>query len=649
MPVIGTRSFKGEIPRVEPYLLGDTNAQYALDCDFANGSLKPLQAGFLLRAMANNPVRGIYTEDGANFYTWAAETIAYQSPVIDDSFNRMYYLTPSEGIFRVANKLGMAFNGPTPQSGNIWKAGVPRPTVAPVLSVVDRYTMPDYPSYTVTAESWWTDTSGISYNRGAATLGTVKALNTYTVSKATKPTPPEGTTMTYKLWVKLLFTNVTNNTEIMSATVSSAATAKSNALPGSVEFTLDENSAGSSCTVSLKWGTSETRAYTYVFKNTWEEEGAPAPAATISVTYLQDVRIEMQDPASMFANYRPYSATNVYRTFGTSGTYIRANVEYQGNTLAFEKVLKPLSGGEALQSTNWTPPPDGLQGLEISPNGWFLAFKGNTLYMAEPYRPHAWPYNMTFRTAIRGVRTGQQSIVVTTADGVYVVTGAMPSAAQQVKLSSPQPGIAQRSMANIDGAVAYASNDGFVLVNGASAETSVSQQLFDRKTWRNRYGNQLTDASMRFAYHDGALVSSSSVEANGFLLRMDDDAGSFTRLSSRYDSMFMLPVNDALYYSSGASVYQFRGGTAGTFVWKSKEYIFPAQVTFGAGYIRCDGNVTMELYAEDVLVATKTLTSGHFRLKDNLPRKLRWSYKLTGTGVVYEIQMARSMQELKDV
>lgn len=654
MSVIGTRSFKGEIPRIEPHLLPPTHAQRAVDCDFANGSLKPLQGGFVLRSMANSPVGGIYTEDGINFYTWQAETYAFQSPVIDDTNNRVYYLTPSQGLFKATTKTGMTVSGPTPTASNSWNVGVPRPTVAPVLSIVENRNLtgypifPDYPNYSVKVEAWYEDSSNKSYGRAVAShVEVVKAIE-YTFTVPARPADVAAD-VTLRLAAKITFINTDSNTEIMSATVRNGATGRSQSLPGGVEFTLEETGGATSAKITLRWGVSETRAYTYTYINSWLEEGAPAPASTISLTYIQSVQATLTP--GVFTGYRPFQRYQIYRTFGASASYLPIEMISPG-PIFVDGYRKPFAGGEALQSMNWTPPPTGLQGIDMAPNGWFAAFKGNTLYMSEPFRPHAWPYNMTFPKNIRGIKVGQQSIVVTAADGVYIVAGAHPSAAQQLKLSSPQPGIAQRSMANVDGAVAYASNDGFILVQGTTASPDVSQKLFDRGTWRRMFATQLADASMRMAYHDGALIAVSSnssipsTQAQGFLFRMDDDAGSFTRLSARYDSMFMLPVADSLYYAQGAVVSQFRGGDPGTFDWWSGDSIFPMDVTFAIGFLNASGPVRVRIYSNDAVVYDQTVAPGYFRLP-SMTKRLKWSVRLEGSVTVREFFIAGSITELK--
>lgn len=376
-----------------------------------------------------------------------------------------------------------------------------------------------------------------------------------------------------------------------------------------------------------------------------EEEGAPAPPATISPTYVQDVKIVTKTES--FSGFRPLKETNIYRTYGTSETYVKTEVIDNDDHFIDNSVV-PTSVGRALDSIDYYPSPTGLQGAVGLPNGWFAAFKGNTLYMSEPYRPHAWPYSMTFPNNIRGLCPAQQSLVVTATDGVYIVAGSYPRSAQQVKLACPQPGIAQRSMANIDGAVAYASNDNIILVSGNSATPEAGQKLFTRNKWRDRYSASLSSAGMRFGYHDGALVMTSKDQNLGFVIRLDEAVGSFTRTTVGFDSMFLLPVTDTLYYSIGSTVYRYNSGTAKQFDWWGKDFVFTKHETFGAGYIRCDGAVTVRLYADGEEVFGATLTTGHFRLPGITP-KLRWSVRITGNVSVHEFHLARSMMELQRV
>lgn len=642
MATISYKSFMGEIPNMDPHLLPDNRAQRAMNCEFLGGALEPMKAGAIYKnGMASNPVKGIFTDDGIDFLTWTDETQAYKSPVTNDTNRRVYYLTPSEGIFRVTPTPITPLGG-SPATGNFWKAGVLRPTVAPALALVQRTTLADYPSASVALRVWY-EYGGKQYGLTTPALTTKTAFTEYEfpVPAFDAEAYPAGATLV----AELVFNSGASTGRIMALLIRAGSSAKSMALPGGLEAAFD--AAGR---ITITWGVTETRAYVYTYRNSWLEEGAPSPAALISPTYMQDVRITVT--SADFTEYRPLQDYKIYRTYGTSASYVGVTVT--GSGLIFTDSSNAKSAvGTALQSTDWTPPPTGLQGLILMPNGWFAAFKDNTLFMSEPYRPHAWPYSMSFGRSIRGIASAQQSIVVTTADGVHVVTGAFPGSAQQIRLNLPQAGISQRSMTPIDASVAYASNDGIVFVQGASATIDVSQKLFTRVRWRENYGSNLD--TMSFAYHDGCLVAASKA-GDGFTIRLDEDVGNFSRVgvvaagdeTGDFGTMFYLPVTDTLYYAKGNVIYTFKGGPNKTFDWWGKDWIFPAHQTFGAFYIRCDGETRLTIYRDGAEVHTAKYQPGHHRLP-SLGRGLRWSVRFSASEAVHEFAMAQTMGELRNV
>lgn len=638
MPKISYKGFDGEIPKLAKHLLPAVNAQLATNCIFSDGTLRALKGGALLQSMANNPVKGIYTEDGLLFYTWAQETYAFKSPVLEDAFGRVYYLTPAVGEFRVALASGMAVGGPSP--GTSWKVGVPKPTIAPALATVDRSTLPDYPGALISATAWW-DYNGTKYSEGAVALTQVTAWRSYTFTPPAKPgSPPEGVTPVLVVRVQIKDSN-NSNAILMDVVVRASSSATSNAFPGSVETALTVTTTQGR--LDLTWGATEGRSYIYTNQNTWNEESAPSPPAVISPTYVQDVAVTVT--ASDFTGYRPFSKYVIYRTYGGNPTYVQTGLAGTGTTQT-DTSRRPTSG-IALLSTDYYPPVTGLEGIELMPGGWFVTFKDNYLYKHAPYLPHAVPYIETFPTSIRGVRSSQSGLVVTCADGVYVVSGVGPQQAGYMKMDAPQPGIAQRSMTSLDGAVAYASSDGLPLVVGSFASMDASQKLFTREKWRELYGDIIGDYSLRLSYHDGLLVASSNTQAKGFMLRLDENAGSYTRHVQRMDCTFQLPVNDALYYSVGSDVYQFNAGSALTFDWWGKEHAFTYAVSIGAGRIRCSGTVNVKIYADGALWQESNVTDGYFRIKPK--RAHRWSVRLGGSGTVFELELAQSMQELRGV
>lgn len=633
--MIDLKRFGGEVPLLPPSELPDYAAQQALFCDFAHGNLAPLKGGFLLGAMSN-AVKSIYTEDGIYFYTWPTEAWPVKSPVMRDVYNRVYYL--DAGVLRVTTTAGMQTNGGVPASS--FKVGVPQPTVAPVLAIVDRTDLRDYPGATFALTVWW-EFNGKRYQEATAALTAVTALRTYTFDAPVRDTlnTPSGAV------VRATFKGLDSaSKQFMTVTMTAGDTdARSNAVPGGITFAMTLVS-GNQHRIELIFGISETRAYTYTARNIWLEESPPSPPSQIATTYLQDVQVTLT-AVDFSGGYQVLDDYLTYRTVGASADYMRVKVSTDLVFTDSSSKAEDMLG--VLETADYEAPPPLMDAMVVLPNGSLAGFKGTTLYISEVYRPHTWQYEIPFPKSVRGLLVVPGALIATTAEVGYAVIGSDPASMQPVPLPVPQAGISQRSMAKLPGQGVYASNDGFVSVVGSQASLAQSQALFARDNWQQRYGAVLT--SMRFAHHDGALVATSSAEALGFVLRTDEQAaGQMTQFNVQMDSMFQLPAADSLYYSVGSNVYQFRGGSVLSYTWWSKDFVFATERNIGAGYIRCDGTVTLTFYADGEQVEQFTVTTGHFRLSSGYKR-MRWSVKVQGTGAVYRLCLARTMGELKRV
>jgi hypothetical protein len=666
MTTLVLKNFSGELPNVPDYKLPDANAQQALFCDFAQNDLRPLRGGTLIKTMTNT-VRGIYTEEGTNFFTWPVETFAVKTPVNNDVYGRMYFLNTNG--FKVAQySLATATGGEPSTSFNV---GVPAPTVAPTLVLKQRASLPDYPSISTTTTVWY-ELNGKRYQEGAMTSFVVvapwkkytftppartlynpgqEATSTFdtagenTVTVTTEAVAATGTPPDAKLTAQIIIKDTSNsNKEIFNVTVSSGATTptRSNAFPGGVEVMLSTDGA-----LTFEWGVVETRAYIYTMVNAILEESVPSGANAVSLTYLDYVEITTADPS--FTGYIPKSTVNIYRTFGTNPTYFKITTTSLGGGVFKDETYKSSDIGVALPSLDWDLPESGMTGLVSMPNGFFAAYKNNMLYFSEPFRPHAWPYGMSFPNNITGICTDAQSLVVTTNTGAYMVLGSLPSNMSQQKLPLPQAGIAQRLMVNLEGAVAYASSDGIVLVQGSQSTMTLSQKFYSREDWRSTFATIADDA--RFGYTDGYLVMVSSQEAKGIIIRLDEAAGTLTQFNETFDSMFYLPITDTLYYSKGAAVYRLRDGSAAyyTLDWWSKEFTLPNFTNFGAFFIRCTASTVVSIYVDAALWHTFTAaTTGYYRLPAG-KRAVRWSVRVQTTGKIEEIALAESMSEFRSV
>lgn len=651
MAVLAFRKFFGEIPKESPWQLPDGAAQESVFCDHLQGFLAPLKDGLLLKTLTNagGAIKGLYTENGINFFTWLSETSAFRGPIAADSYSRVYYLTPSEGIFRVTTSPDAAYvNGGSPITN--YKVGVPKAANAPVLTLADRTTLLDYPLAAFTFTAWW-EHNGTRYNQAnVAPTATTAPYRSYNFAEPAAGDAPEGA----KLVMQAVLAEGTKQLFTINSADGAATPGRTSALPGGVEMTLRKTASG--YTVDFLWGVVATYAYVFTCTNLWGEESQPSAAALISPTYLQDVLITVTAPT--FTGYRPFADYNIYRTFGNSPNYVRitkalvTGLQYRDETRGTGDV------GPALRSVDWAEPPTGLEGIELTSDGWFIAFKGNTVYMSEPNRPHAWPYSKAFSSAIRGVRAGKRFVVIATAKDTHVMVGTHPASASYDKLDTPQAGINQRTMVNIEGAVAFASADGIVTVSGGRGSLELSRQLFDRVDWQDRYGAALATNGFRFAYHDGFLAAlSDTVGRPGFLVRLEGEEGStFTELPFRFDAAFYLPVADALYYTVNNAVYEFGagGGYLGSANWTSKEYRLPKPESFSVLYVRKGvGALTISLLRDDgTLAAINSFSSAAGAYTVRLPstgRYERWAVWVQTNGPVYDIQYAGDPKELQGV
>lgn len=667
MTSIVLKNFSGELPNIPKYKLSDANAQQAINCDFAQNDLRPLKDGALLKTMATT-VKGIYTEEGTNFFTWPTETYACKGPVLNDSFGRVYFMN-TDGFKVTQYSLATATGG---QPSSSWVVGVPTPTTQVTLTVKERSDLPDYPSKSVTLDAWY-ELDGKQYDKAStlASLVEVTPWKEYTFTPPTRTAyndgksavttydsgtgetttvtatgTPTGTPPDAKLVCQIIFkdTSVTPNKEFFNITISSGSSTptRSAAFPGGVEMTL--TSTGK---VTFSWGIVETRAYVYTMVNDFGEESDPSPANTVSVTYMQYVEVGTAVPS--FTGYKPRASTNIYRTFGTNANYFKvvATLKSGSTTVYEDKTYKSSDIGVSLPSLDWELPVTGMLGLTAMPNGVFAAYKENKVYLSEPYRPHSWQYIKSFPHPVVGICADAQSLVVTTKANAFMILGSVPANMAVQKLPLPQAGITHKLMTNIEGAVAYASNDGIVLVQGSQATMALSQKFYSREDWRNTISTISADA--RFGYTDGYLVMVSSASAKGIVIRLDEAAGTLTQLNETYDSMFYLPVQDTLYYSKGANVYRFRGGSYYTLDWWSKDFVLGDYVNFGAAYIKCTASTTITLYADDVQWYQFTASgTGYYRLPSG-NRSLRWSVRFQTAGIVEEFAMADAMSELRSV
>lgn len=422
-------------------------------------------------------------------------------------------------------------------------------------------------------------------------------------------------------------------------------------------------------TVDIEYLASEARTVSYVitFENTWGEESAPSEPYVVDVLPWQDVRFAQ--------TYTPLvggvaiAGLNLYRTYGATAAYIKANTEprteqdNEGRWLVKDSTRKPNTT-IALQSVEWDAPPADLENLTYAGNGILVGSAGKDLRMSEPYRPHAWPYFMTFPHKIVGIVEVEGGLLVTTRSQPYFVFGTHPEQMSQQRLNADQAGASSRAMAKLEGRAIYASNDGLVSVAGGQASIESSQQLFTRDDWRQRFADAIDNIvlgawdGMLLGAIDPTLPDSTGVDEN-FILRLDEAPG-FSRMS--LPAGVGAPLGFAVaektdrFYVCGANGFApFGEGDDMEFDWFSKVYVFPRPVFFAAGvaqYNTIDG-ITLRLTSIDNLEDSGPIDlpwgsdRRAFRIRSMAPSK-RWSVSLKGKGSVMSVEFGASFAELQN-
>lgn len=578
--------FAGLLPRVDETALPINAAVIAENIDFGYGQLVSLKGDFKLRDMSI-AARSIFSEDGLRFFAWPEDVNCVISPMQSGlASDRLYYSTAND--FRVT-LMSLATIGGAPPSSS-YRVGVPRPAVAPVVTIVD----PPLPDVGVAVvDSAPADTY-------AARLEAAQAA---------------------------LKSSVEANTKI----------------------------------------TTETRVYTYAYRNVYNESGPPSVPVSVAVKAITYNKVTAYSTVTVDVNfdgsgpYVPILSADVYRTNGAATTddyYFAFSVSGAEGLVRTVDTVPPGSLNEPLTNIDAYPPDPMLTGLVNIGNGILAAFKGRELWFSDAYRPWSWPpaYMKSFRTPIVGLHPHGTGALVTTLGEPSIITGISPDAMSEVPLSIPQAGVSKWSMLSLNGRAIYACQDGIVAINGGQPDLSLSERFFTREVWRKRYGAGLS--SMEFAHYDGRVVVFSKTNAFvPFMLQLEEGGGEMTDLPGLVaQSALVLSTSDQMYTVNGTSLNQFGGGPALPLRWKSGDIVLPAPRVLAIAQVECVGNFEVKFYQAGKLGYSVKLNSGMstFRLpaepyKEHagLPPSDRWQFEIIGAGTFKWIRAAASALEFK--
>lgn len=673
--------FQGIVPRLPATLLPPQHAAQAAYCDFAYGELRNTIGSAVERSLAN-VAASIYTDDGDLFFSWLEDVNAVRSPMAADTFDRLYYTTPTD--FRLALRSGMSTTGGPPPSS--YRVGVPRPAAAPTaagtsgvpLTLTNDGTMPVFMGGHGDSTVY---NSGGSYGPIVGTVSiTLVTAGSVAVLVNWQAIAPGSANFNTRVEIQCdgAIVLAQSDSGFGSYVTCHSASASSVLAAGTHTFTIRFANDWSGGAFTLgSWGatvlpvlvsgdtlpadtttnTDVTRAYVWTQVNIYGEEGPPSPPTSLTFP-LGPVSLTLPYVVPV-DDYAPIKELRIYRT--PDGSSI-AEYFYVGavpmlgaasGPLAFADNLASAELNESLASTYYYPPDPTLIGLMSLPNGILMAWKSNELHFSDAYKPWSWPpqYVLTFRDYnIVGAIPVGASVLVTTTGKPFMVSGVSPDSMTNAVINLQQAGASKWALADIGGQIVYASHDGIVAFDGGLPSMEFSDNYFTRDVWRARYAAGL--ATMRFAVWDGRLIVYSSAAAFApFMIGLDEARGAMTELPGLLaQCSFVSPVADQCFIATGTDLLRFAAGGPQTASWTSRIIVLDRPRNFSVAQANCTGAWQVSFYADNVLRHTQSLTDGNttFRLPSGFLAE-RWQLAFSGYGRFLSLAVGETANDLKTI
>ncbi len=451
------------------------------------------------------------------------------------------------------------------------------------------------------------------------------------------------------------------------------------------------------------------RAYVYTWITEYGEESAPSPPTIVNgwSNGVWTLSLFTPPPDEMGVT-RNIKTTRLYRTVpsttGQTTYFFIADIDILTETYTDTIDDATIALNTILPSALWTPPPEGLQGILSMPNGMAVGFRGNELWFAEPYRPHAWPaaYVLTTEFPIVGIGVTGQAVVACTSATPYVAAGVNPSSMSLTKALGPEPCIARGSIISTDTGVFYCSPNGLIKVDQNGTAGNTTELWITRERWRDLTPPRsiraipLSSSYFAFGVVDGTDHTLAQV---GFTIELGTDSSSFTiwpqpgghrigfnnMTAPRDSDIFNVQVDPwtgiGLLIQDGAVYYYDFSDQAPTiqpYIWRSKLYqqntkknyeaikvyfsVPPGSPTQNAvrkidatadpswEILDSDRYGIIRVYADDRLVTVREIRSSGELLRIISGYKYEtWQFEIEGRVLISNVQIATSVKELASV
>jgi hypothetical protein len=435
------------------------------------------------------------------------------------------------------------------------------------------------------------------------------------------------------------------------------------------------------------------RTYLYTFVDIYGLESAPSlPSAVVSGASDGIWTVSGLPTTAPVAptgkTYPPVAKVRVYRT--TTGTTAAATfflvreylIAFPPAGGSFVDVLDDVHAALALQlaSTSWAPPVDDLDGLVALPGGMLVGFSGNTIHFCEPDRPHAWPaaYDLSVQYPIMGLGIWNSLLMVLTQGYPSQGSGNHPVNFTLTQLQVTEPCIARGSIVTDFGGVAYASQNGVIVLSSAGMQNT-TEQLIAKRDWLTQFNARDIIACR----HRNQYLALNGATGTGFVLDYTEERQGLVRLNTflAATAIWNDPYNGDAYIMAGKRVYRWDSPTADRMIWRwrSKRFALPAAANLGACQMTLSDDVVtaaaqgysapplnngdpalslpagvaciFKLYAnEGVLIHTQEIAEAQplFRLPSGF-KAYDYQFEIIARTPVARVELASTMRELAGV
>lgn len=396
--------------------------------------------------------------------------------------------------------------------------------------------------------------------------------------------------------------------------------------------------------------TPEHVAYRYCFVNksfSYDQEGPLSmPSGVVEAYFTEGQSVRLDSLETSLPGYG-YNTTNVvkhiYRGavgYSTVSWVFVAEVPIGADSYTDTTPAASLSLTTA-DNEEFYPPPDGLSGIKVMPNGIVVGFYRNTVHLSEPWQPHAFPpdYVKPVDWNIVCIGTIGQSGVIVTQGQPYLLMGSHPSNMTLTKLVIGHPGRSKRGGVEIDGTFFYPTTDGIAMVSLDDAGLA-SLGILDRPSW-----SAYSPSSISAFSHSDWYVGFNT--ASGFMFH--PGSKEFVSLDTVATAGYHDKLSGNLFLQIGASIYQWDSDASSplTMTYKTKAERVPYQCCMACGMVLAkEYPVTFRLYGDGVLRKTVIVENGDpFWMKGGYLAR-EYEIEVSGTNEVIWFGAGESIEDV---